>query len=51
VTVALLSLYRRKGRGKKENKIRVTVLGRWDVLSRVTVHQDALKGSCVAVDG
>jgi hypothetical protein len=36
--VASSPFYRRKGRGKKGNEIRVTVPGRWDVLSRVTVR-------------
>jgi hypothetical protein len=35
-----------RGRGKKGNKRRVTVLGRWDVLSSVAVRQGALKRSC-----
>jgi hypothetical protein len=38
-----------QGRSKKGNKIRVIVLGRWDVLSRVTVRQDTLKRSGVAL--
>jgi hypothetical protein len=34
-----------RGRAKKGNKRRVTVLGHWDVLSCVVVRQGALKGS------
>jgi hypothetical protein len=34
-----------RGRGKKGNKRRVTVLGCWDVLSWVAVRQGTLKGS------
>jgi hypothetical protein len=45
VTVAPLSFIDARGKGKKGSKIRVTVLGHWDVLSCVVVRQGTLKRS------
>jgi hypothetical protein len=47
--VALLSLLLTQGEEKKGNKIRVTVLGHWDVISHAVVRLDALKRSCVVL--